>query len=36
MNYLAFTFTTLNSEQSEQLIALLNEQNFDGFEENEL
>ncbi len=36
MNYFAFTFENITIEQSEQLVALLSEQNFDGFEENEL
>jgi len=35
MNYLQFDFETENTEQSEQLIALLNEQSFEGFEEDE-
>ena len=35
MNYLQFDFVTENSDQSEQLIALLSDQGFEGFEENE-
>lgn len=35
MNYLEFDFETNSLQQSEQLIALLNEQGFDGFEEEE-
>ncbi len=35
MNYLEFDFETNSVQQSEQLIALLNEQGFDGFEEEE-
>ncbi|CAN5646420.1 50S ribosomal protein L11 methyltransferase [soil metagenome] len=35
MNYLEFDFETKSAQQSEQLIALLNEQGFDGFEEEE-
>jgi ribosomal protein L11 methyltransferase len=35
MNYLQFDFETENSDQSEQLIALLSDQSFEGFEENE-
>jgi len=34
MNYLQFDFETENTEQAEQLIALLNEQGFEGFEED--
>ena len=33
MNYIEFDFETENEDQSEQLIALLSEQGFDGFEE---
>ena len=33
MNYLQFDFETQSQDQSEQLIALLSEQGFDGFEE---
>lgn len=36
MNYLAFKFETNSTEQAEQLIALLSEHHFDGFEENGL
>ena len=35
MNYLQFDFATQSTEQSEQLVALLNEQGFEGFEEDE-
>ena len=35
MNYLAFEFTISEPEQSEQLIALLSEQGFEGFEESD-
>ena len=35
MNYLAFDFTISVPEQSEQLIALLSEQDFEGFEESD-
>jgi ribosomal protein L11 methyltransferase len=35
MNYLAFDFETKEPEQSEQLIALLSDQGFEGFEETE-
>ncbi len=35
MNYLQFEFETENQQQLEQLIALLNEQGFEGFEEDE-
>jgi ribosomal protein L11 methyltransferase len=34
MNYIEFDFETENEDQSEQLIALLSEQGFDGFEES--
>ncbi|UEG49127.1 50S ribosomal protein L11 methyltransferase [Ferruginibacter lapsinanis] len=34
MNFLQFDFETQDQEQSEQLIALLSEQGFDGFEED--
>lgn len=33
MNYIAFTFETTGADQSEQLIALLSNQEFEGFEE---
>ena len=33
MNYIAFNFETTGSDQSEQLIALLSDQEFEGFEE---
>jgi len=33
MNYLQFDFEIENPDQSEQLVALLNEQDFEGFEE---
>lgn len=33
MNYIAFNFETTGSDQSEQLIALLSDQKFEGFEE---
>ena len=36
MNYIAFNFEISSIEQSEQLVALLSEESFDGFEENEL
>ena len=35
MNYIAFDFKISNPDQSEQLIALLSEQHFNGFEETE-
>lgn len=35
MNYLAFDFTISTTEQSEQLIALLSDLGFEGFEESE-
>ena len=35
MNYLAFEFTIIATEQSEQLVALLSEQLFEGFEESD-
>ncbi len=35
MNYIAFDFEIKNIEQSEQLVALLSEQNFNGFEESD-
>lgn len=35
MNYIAFNFEPLTIEEAEQLIALLSEQKFDGFEEND-
>jgi ribosomal protein L11 methyltransferase len=35
MNYIEFDFETESTEQSEQLIALLSEQDFEGFEEEE-
>lgn len=35
MNYLAFEFTITATDQSEQLVALLSEQGFEGFEESE-
>lgn len=35
MNYLQFDFITGSTEQSEQLIALLSEKGFEGFEEEE-
>ncbi|MGG9972390.1 50S ribosomal protein L11 methyltransferase [Ferruginibacter sp. SUN002] len=35
MNYLQFDFHSTNSSQSEQLIALLSNQNFEGFEEDD-
>ena len=35
MNYLAFNFTISATEQSEQLIALLSDLGFEGFEESE-
>lgn len=35
MNYLQFEFETENQQQLEQLVALLNEQGFEGFEEDE-
>jgi ribosomal protein L11 methyltransferase len=34
MNYIAFNFETISTDQSEQLIALLSEQQFEGFEES--
>ena len=34
MNYIEFDFETENTGQAEQLIALLSDQNFEGFEEN--
>jgi len=34
MNYIEFDFETENEDQSAQLIALLSEQDFDGFEES--
>lgn len=33
MNYIAFDFQTKNSDQSEQLVALLSNKDFEGFEE---
>jgi ribosomal protein L11 methyltransferase len=35
MNYLEFDFETESTEQANQLIALLSDQNFEGFEEDE-
>jgi len=35
MNYIAFDFTTSSASQSEQLVALLSELNFNGFEESD-
>ena len=35
MNYIAFDFTTSTAGQSEQLVALLSELNFNGFEESD-
>jgi ribosomal protein L11 methyltransferase len=35
MNYIQFDFEIQNQEQLDQLVALLNEQNFEGFEEEE-
>jgi ribosomal protein L11 methyltransferase len=35
MNYFEFDFETESAEQANQLIALLNDQNFEGFEEDE-
>lgn len=35
MNYIAFDFTTSTPGQSEQLVALLSELNFNGFEESD-
>src|ERR1700744_5754134 len=34
MNYLQFDFETIDTAQSEQLVALLNDLNFEGFEED--
>src|ERR1700712_2555666 len=35
MNYLQFDFETDNEEQTDQLVALLSEQGFEGFEETD-
>ncbi len=35
MNYISFDFETTDTNQSDQLVALLNEQGFEGFEEND-
>lgn len=35
MNYIQFDFETKNQQELDELIALLNEQGFEGFEENE-